>query len=626
MGKTARKKVVILGGGVAGMSAAHELIERGFDVEVYERKALAGGKARSMAGVSPAAGRSRHGPTTLERAPATSPGRARASSGLLPLPGEHGFRFFPGFYRHVVHTMGRIPCGRGSVAQNLVDTTELEIAPFDRPSYVLPAKFPWSSEDLKVDVFAVVAALSGQVGVAPDDGAFFATKMWEFLTSCEERRLVEYERINWWDFIEADSRSAAYQKYFGNGITRSLVAAKARRASTKTIGDIFMQIVFGILLPGVAADRLLNGPTSDVWINPWLRYLQDQGVRYHLNADVRSIRCEQGFVRGATVAIGGAVREVTGDYFVGALPVERMAELVTPGLLQGDPSLANLGALTEYVEWMNGIQYYLTEDVPLAKGHTIYVDSPWALTSVSQAQFWKSFDLAKYGDGTVKGILSVDISDWDVKGLNGKQASSCSRQEIAMETWEQLKRSLNVRREVLSDGHLHSWFLDPDIEDVDADDDSGTPRIDTNSEPLLVNYVDTWRLRPEAVTRIPNFFLASDYVRTHTDLATMEAANEAARRAVNGVIRASGADVEPCEVWNLHEPEVFVPFRAHDRLRYRKGLPWDGQGMAFARSALSQGISGRPSGDGGDVVQAAAQARGSSDGGLRRLRIVRSKP
>ena len=257
--------------------------------------------------VSPAAGRSRHGPTTLERAPATSPGRARASSGLLPLPGEHGFRFFPGFYRHVVHTMGRIPCGRGSVAQNLVDTTELEIAPFDRPSYVLPAKFPWSSEDLKVDVFAVVAALSGQVGVAPDDGAFFATKMWEFLTSCEERRLVEYERINWWDFIEADSRSAAYQKYFGNGITRSLVAAKARRASTKTIGDIFMQIVFGILLPGVAADRLLNGPTSDVWINPWLRYLQDAGGP--LPPERRRARrsaASRAFVRGATVAIGGA--------------------------------------------------------------------------------------------------------------------------------------------------------------------------------------------------------------------------------------------------------------------------------------------------------------------------------
>ncbi len=61
----ARKKVIILGGGVAGMSAAHELIERGFDVEVYERKRIAGGKARSMSVPD------------------------SATEGRKPLPGEH---------------------------------------------------------------------------------------------------------------------------------------------------------------------------------------------------------------------------------------------------------------------------------------------------------------------------------------------------------------------------------------------------------------------------------------------------------------------------------------------------------------------------------------------------------
>ena len=33
-----------------------------------------------------------------------------------------------------------------------------------------------------------------------------------------------------------------------------------------------------------------------------------------------------------------------------------------------------------------------------------------------------------------------------------------------------------------------------------------------------MNLVDTWKLRPEAMCQIPNLFLASDYVRTHTDL------------------------------------------------------------------------------------------------------------
>ena len=53
-----------------------------------------------------------------------------------------------------------------------------------------------------------------------------------------------------------------------------------------------------------------------------------------------------------------------------------------------------------------------------------------------------------------------------------------------------------------------------------------------------MNLVGSWALRPEATTAIPNLFLASDYVRTHTDLATMEGANEAARRAVNGLLDA----------------------------------------------------------------------------------------
>jgi uncharacterized protein with NAD-binding domain and iron-sulfur cluster len=644
--KGARQKVAILGGGIAGMSAAHELVERGFDVEVFDRKAIPGGKARSIA----SQGSAMRGSGFRAASPASAPlGPTRPA-----LPGEHGFRFFPRFYTHVVDTMGRIPYSGGFVAQNLVDTTEVQVARFDQSSLVLPPRFPRDPKDVKTALFAAVAALSGQIEVPLDEAMFFAEKMWQVVTSCEERRSLEYERINWWDFIEADSRGTGYQKYFGSGITRSLVAAKARRASTKTIGDIFVQIVFDVLTPGVSADRVLNGPTNDVWINPWLKYLRERGVVYHLDAEVREIHCERGFVRSATVVLGNRLRRVEADYFIAAVPVEQMVKLLSPGLLAEDPSLDNLNELTEYVEWMNGIQFYLTEDVPIAHGHSIYVDSPWALTSISQPQFWSTFDLTKCADGKVRGLLSVDISDWDVEGLNGKQAQYCTRDEIAAEVWAQLKRSLNGgARQVLRDDQLHSWFLDPDIAPTGA----ARPDAESNAEPLLVNYVDTWRLRPEAVTRIPNFFLASDYVRTFTDLATMEAANEAARRAVNGVLRATGSDAKPCEIWNLQEPEIFLPLRAYDRIRFRQGLPWDDTSIAVAKSAHDLMRHGAPlfgnSADGeslrqtlqesvrrlvgaapppplvptekaspGSAADTAAAARASSDTGSRRLRIT----
>ena len=49
----------------------------------------------------------------------------------------------------------------------------------------------------------------------------------------------------------------------------------------------------------------------------------------------------------------------------------------------------------------------------------------------------------------------------------------------------------------------------------------------------------------------------------------MEGANEAARRAVNAILAASGARAPTCQVWKLREPAIFAPARALDRLRWR---------------------------------------------------------
>ena len=237
--------------------------------------------------------------------------------------------------------------------------------------------------------------------------------------------------------------------------------------------------------------------------------------------------------------------------------------------------------LAKSVSWMNGIQFYLKENVVINDGHVIYLNSQWALTSISQTQYWGGYDLSTLGGekykGKVHGILSVDISDWlwtKYPDKNGILAEDCkTADEVAKLVWVQLVKSLNVDGQTVlaenMDDMVVAFRLDRDIDFIEKAIE------DKDREPLLVNTINSWRLRPNAKTMISNFMLASDYVRTNTDLATMEGANEAARRAVNGIIADSGAKVPYCELWDLTEPWLLSPMKWYDQKQFIKGLPYN---------------------------------------------------
>jgi len=217
----------------------------------------------------------------------------------------------------------------------------------------------------------------------------------------------------------------------------------------------------------------------------------------------------------------------------------------------------------------------------------MYTGSNWALTSISQIQFWPEYDLKRRGNGKVVSILSVDISNWtDVGNFNKKAARDCTNDEIQKEVWAQLKEELNFGgANLLQDSMVEGYYLDEDIVPVvPTMSKTMTTRLTAakqellgkvfDLEPLLVNQCDTWGIRPNAHTGIKNLFLASDYVKTNTDLATMEGANEAARRAVNSILLASGSDEDYCEIWEMHTPLLLQPLQALDHRNFEKGLPW----------------------------------------------------
>jgi hypothetical protein len=200
------------------------------------------------------------------------------------VPGEHGYRFVPAFYRHLFDTMRRTPIldeqnrESGQTAYDrLVPTREVGLALEDgRESPVLETRRIRSLEELRrhSELFF------GRLGVTPRDLARFQVRLLKFLTSSSERRRREYQQQTWWTFLGGESERGYSQKMaqYLLETPQALVAMNAEETDARSQGNIVSQLTLHYLEN--QCDQTLNGPTTQVWLRDWKRYLERQGVRF----------------------------------------------------------------------------------------------------------------------------------------------------------------------------------------------------------------------------------------------------------------------------------------------------------------------------------------------------------
>jgi hypothetical protein len=548
--------VFVIGGGVAGLTAAHELSERGYTVTIYEARTERGGKVRSWSV-----------PLT------TNPTKK--------VPAEHGFRFFPGFYRHVTHTMDRIANGSSSVYQALVGQPQTLMAPQrdsvtpddplllslpPGPAPVAPPNAPAILNLTAADYGRMAAALTlYQVLIVGDETVA------DQGPATRARKLDDH---SWWNYCGAGAGSNNYRLFFGKGLTRCFVATRAESMSARTGAGILLQLLFDIAKPDRfesppkvrPADRALNAPTSVAWINPWTAQLRNPPASTVPGTPTPTkVAIKTGTVEAVVTTPSGTGRRVTSlkvttntpgqktiavgpnDSVVFAVSLNGARALIAsdPGLT-AEPELARLGPTGGVKNGnMNGIQFYITHGSlsgPLIRGHYLLVESSWAITALSQdSRWWKA------GAAPTGGILSVIISDWAsaAPGPGGKSALASNDDELTTELWRQLREAipqLPVAKPPYAIDVGMTW--------------NAALGTRVNTEPMLVNTTDSWADRPHAglTGSVANLVIAGDFVRGITDFASMELANETARRAVNVLLQRDGLTTHPpCKVYGKLE-------------------------------------------------------------------------
>jgi hypothetical protein len=286
--RTRRPTVAVFGGGISGLTAAHELAERGFDVTVYERRAW-GGKARST----------------------DVPGSG--TGGRRPLPGEHGFRMFFGFYQNTVDSLRRIPFEGNAegVFGNLVPQPQalfardggrrdlaLEMGGLDPTAYA------------SHEIVDLIVGLLTQTRLAPDGVAWFASRLVVYLSSCDARRIGQFDNETWTSFTRADRYGEDYRRILVRGFSEMVQASKPATTSASFschVLELFLYSMLGRNSNGPLL-RSLNLPTNEALIDPWLRVLRGLGSTCAISTSCEDSRCAAAASAARACATAGARR------------------------------------------------------------------------------------------------------------------------------------------------------------------------------------------------------------------------------------------------------------------------------------------------------------------------------
>lgn len=505
------QRVAVFGGGVAGLTAAHELAERGFSVDLYERHQVLGGKVRSFG----------------------EPGTG--VDGRPDLPRTMGGHFFIFGYHNLDDTLRRIPLPGGGMFKDRVSSKNGFLWAFDDGSFA-EASVPASGGPIK-NLLAYarlgVAVLSRSASLR--DLIQISVKSLALVTSGERRVWEDLEHTSLGEYFGTERLSQTARDF----IEFSDWLSGDRGANTRFAAK-YVETVMSALLTRRPRDewrflRVVEGPEGEAWIEPWATHLQSLGVRFHLQSTLQELKISDNRIVGAQVRdIDGSVSDVSADWYVVAVPADKAAPLMSDRLVAQDPALGRIGNIRHAP--MGGAQIFLKHPVP--ELHSMFFSSRAAeLGCEVLSTFW-SRPADEYGDGTVRAAVSVQLCHkaftTEPGRLYGKPLQECSREEFFAELVNLLRTELPDGQRLFADEAIHSWYPYPGMLET-AD---GTWIVD---EGMWAYDPSSWENQPSQETQIDNLLLAGSYTRTMLNGECMDSANESGKRAAAAIVHKSGS-------------------------------------------------------------------------------------
>ena len=595
--------IYIYGGGIAGLTAAHELIERGFQVEVYEKSNAVGGMAKSKRQVN------------------------------SNVPTEHSWRGYGQFYNNLFDIMKRIPikesCKNKSITNGIKVYSLQEVEKnntreklwtyykdkvYDITKWVdlhpggeiiLKAggrdlEKVWKENQLEwhANNSAILERLSQyEIGILESSEIEFTTynnlsdSTLDF-TLLKDTYKTEKNGVKWYDYpyliyiymksIIGDKHRNEFEKLYLSQIKNYvsqqtydyLVYFLSGPGYGFDINTISMGHHSGFVEKNLSSSnigwKVSMKPTSEALFQPWVEYLQSKGVIFHFNSDLQKIELndDKTSIKSTIVSKNGVLYRVKGDEHCFCInPYNMISILKESGMDKLYNQHLNLKVINNQIGFCIGFKNKIK--LPKSKMAFVIIDSPYNITFYPQDDHWcENVDLGK----NVKSLWSgTCIMPYKNGSLTNKPAISLTRKELIEEIIYQMFGSKKLEK-LVSDSNNGKTLTKDDIVFSEIYDEWKFINGELQSDyKKWVNTAYNEKWRPEQKTEYNNMWIGGAHTQTSINIWSMEGAAESGK-IVSELIYTK-YKTKGVKLWNHKSNKLITILKMIDKVLSKIYLP-----------------------------------------------------
>ena len=521
------KNIIIFGGGISGLTVAHELLEQGFNITLFEKDNALGGMARS-----------------------------RREFGNVP--SEHSWRGYAPFYKNTFEIMKRIPVDNKNktVYDNLTIPIDFHLMR-DRVSTYKPK--------LNIIDYIILFYYGLKYLISNNRrNDYYETKLVPLL----KNKLSEdgYDRLI--EFIVGpglgmEKKDVSYGHLFKVITLQTLNQKKyihIHTNSNKTYTHYAKD-----------AWHVLNAPTSEAWFEPWKKYLINRGLKIYLHTKLIKFNFKNNKIISCVINDGLSNRIVKADEYIlciNPFEAQKVFERSQMNILSKQHNLLNKNTISNQISFRFGLNKKIK--FPSKSIAFVMPDSEFNITWYPQEYHWDS-NIELDNNKNIKSLWSgTVIETYGKSKLYGKNAINLNKKELTNDIIYQILRSKNFQKLIYENNGFYLNKNDIIYTEIWYEWSYNNGELSQYNK-KWVNNIFNQKFRQKQNTNYKNLYVGGAHTDTTINIWSIEGAIESGKIISNSILQKYKK--KKIILYDHLDPIYFNSIKLIDDILYEFNLP-----------------------------------------------------